>query len=80
MKKKRDAKTIWNFRNELVIANVMESLFDLFTRELEVRGIITHKGTIVDTKKVQRYELSNKNVHISVPRSIWRERGILVRK
>ena len=43
-----DAKTIWNFRNELVIANVMESLFELFTRELEVRGIITHKGTIVD--------------------------------
>jgi IS5 family transposase len=43
-----DAKTIWNFRNELVMANVMESLFELFTRELEVRGIITHKGTIVD--------------------------------
>jgi len=33
-----DAKTIWNFRNELVMANVMESLFELFTRELEVRG------------------------------------------
>lgn len=43
-----DAKTIWNFRNKLVVAGVMESLFALFTRELEVRGIITHKGTIVD--------------------------------
>jgi len=43
-----DAKTIWYFKNELANANVMESLFALFTRELETRGIITHKGTIVD--------------------------------
>jgi IS5 family transposase len=43
-----DAKTIWNFSNELAKAGVMESLFTLFTRELEARGIVTHKGTIVD--------------------------------
>ena len=43
-----DAKTIWNFRNRLVNAGVIEPLFALFTRELETRGIITHKGTIVD--------------------------------
>jgi IS5 family transposase len=43
-----DAKTIWNFRNRLVNAGVIEPLFALFTRELETCGIITHKGTIVD--------------------------------
>lgn len=43
-----DAKTIWNFRDELTKAGVMESMFALFTRELETRGIVTHKGTIVD--------------------------------
>lgn len=43
-----DAKTIWNFRNELAKANVIETLFTLFTRELEACQIVTHKGTIVD--------------------------------
>ena len=43
-----DAKTIWNFKNELANAGIMESLFSLFTLELETRGLMTHKGTIVD--------------------------------
>lgn len=43
-----DSKTIWNFRDTLAKAGVIESLFALFTRELEARGIVTHKGTIVD--------------------------------
>lgn len=43
-----DAKTIWNFRDMLAKAGVIESLFALFTRELESRHIVTHKGTIVD--------------------------------
>ncbi len=43
-----DAKTIWYFKNELVNAGIIESLFNLFNRELEVQGVITHKGTIVD--------------------------------
>jgi IS5 family transposase len=43
-----DAKTIWNFKNELANAGVIELLFALFTSELETRGIVTHKGTIVD--------------------------------
>ena len=43
-----DAKTIWLFRNTLTDADVMEKLFTQFNRMLEARGIITHKGTIVD--------------------------------
>ena len=43
-----DAKTIWLFRNTLTDADIMEKLFTQFNRMLEERGIITHKGTIVD--------------------------------
>ena len=43
-----DAKTIWNFRDTLAKAGVIETLFVLFTRELESRHFVTHKGTIVD--------------------------------
>lgn len=43
-----DAKTIWLFRDTLTKANVIEDLFAEFNRLLEKKGIITHKGTIVD--------------------------------
>jgi IS5 family transposase len=55
-----DAKTIWNFRNELSLASMMESLFELFAGELESRGIITHKGTIVDATFVDAPKQRNK--------------------
>ena len=43
-----DAKTIWLFRDTMTKANVIEELFAEFNRMLEAKGIITHKGTIVD--------------------------------
>ncbi len=43
-----DAKTIWLFKDTLTKAGIMEQLFLQFNRMLEERGIITHKGTIVD--------------------------------
>lgn len=43
-----DAKTIWLFKDTLTKAGIMEQLFSQFNRMLEERGIITHKGTIVD--------------------------------
>lgn len=43
-----DAKTIWLFRNILTQAGAMESLFALFSSQLEQLGLITHTGTIVD--------------------------------
>ena len=48
-----DAKTILHFRDTLVKAEVIESLFFLFTRQLEDSGIVTHKGTIVDATFVE---------------------------
>ncbi|GHU13615.1 hypothetical protein FACS1894161_3750 [Spirochaetia bacterium] len=43
-----DAKTIWNFREQLVKAQVAEKLFDLFGEQLETEGMITHTGSILD--------------------------------
>lgn len=43
-----DAKTIWLFRDNLTKAGVIEKLFHMFTGRLEIQGIITHEGTIVD--------------------------------
>ena len=62
-----DAKTIWNFRNRLANAGIIESLFTMFTRELETRSIVTHKGTIVDatfvdTPKQRNTHEENKRV------------------
>ena len=43
-----DAKTIWLFKDMLTKAGIIDQLFSQFNRMLEERGIITHKGTIVD--------------------------------
>lgn len=43
-----DAKTIWLFRDTLSKAKVIEDLFSEFNNMLETKGVITHKGTIVN--------------------------------
>ena len=43
-----DAKTIWLFKDTLTKAGIIDRLFSQFNQMLEERGIITHKGTIVD--------------------------------
>ncbi|GHV84872.1 IS5 family transposase [Spirochaetia bacterium] len=43
-----DAKTIWLFRENLNQANVFDSLFYRFVNQLEMKGIISHSGSIVD--------------------------------
>jgi IS5 family transposase len=43
-----DAKTIWNFREQIVKAKAADKLFELFGEQLESQGMITHKGSIVD--------------------------------
>ena len=48
-----DAKTIWLFRDTLVKAGTMEELFNSFSLQLEQKGIVSHKGTIVDATFVE---------------------------
>jgi IS5 family transposase len=43
-----DAKTIWNFREALREAAVLDILFERFVGQMESKGIITRSGSIVD--------------------------------
>jgi IS5 family transposase len=43
-----DAKTIWKFREAITKSGRNKELFDLFTRLMEERGVITRRGSIID--------------------------------
>jgi len=47
-----DGNTIWDFKEALKERDVDRKLFDLFNAMLEEKGIITHKGSIVDASFV----------------------------
>lgn len=48
-----DHNTIWNFREELTNANLIEKLFEQFNKELEKNNLIAHKGSIIDASFVE---------------------------
>jgi len=48
-----DAKTIWNFKNELVKSNLVSKLFELLDKTLTRKGVILHKGKMVDASIVE---------------------------
>lgn len=48
-----DQNTIWLFREQLTRAGAMRTLFKKFDHFLEKRGLIAHKGTIVDASFVE---------------------------
>ena len=48
-----DAKTIWNFRNQLSKSNRGNWLFSAFQEKLESQGMIAHKGQIVDATFIE---------------------------
>jgi len=48
-----DRNTIWTFRENLRNSDSDIELFQLFIRELESLGIITHKGSIIDATFVE---------------------------
>jgi len=48
-----DAKTIWNFREELREAEALDTVFYRFVRQMEEKEIITHSGSIVDATFVE---------------------------
>lgn len=48
-----DEKTIWLFREALTQAGAMERLFKKFNRHLEKKGLMAHKGSIVDASFVE---------------------------
>lgn len=48
-----DAKTIWNFREQLRRKGVIEKLFGLFTEELQKQGLIANEGKILDASFIE---------------------------
>lgn len=48
-----DYTTIWKFRDALAQAGAVKALFDLFTRQLEAKGLVTREGTLVDASFVE---------------------------
>jgi IS5 family transposase len=62
-----DGNTIWDFREALKEGGVDRKLFDLFNGMLKERGVITHKGTIIDATFVtvpKRHTTSRDNEHL----------------
>jgi transposase len=43
-----DEKTLWEYREHLVQAKVMDTIFYQFTRQLEEKKVITYSGSIID--------------------------------
>lgn len=48
-----DAKTIWNFKNELAKSKLVEKLFSMLDKTLTRRGVILNKGKMVDASIVE---------------------------
>ena len=48
-----DAKTIWNFREELKTTKILEKIFEMFNAQLEEEKIITYSGSIIDATFVE---------------------------
>jgi IS5 family transposase len=62
-----DGNTIWDFKEALKEKGVDKELFDIFNRMLEDKGIITHKGTIIDATFVtvpKRHTTKRDNEHL----------------
>ena len=48
-----DAKTIWNFKNELAQADMVRTLFTMLDKVLDKDGIILHEGKMIDASIVE---------------------------
>jgi IS5 family transposase len=62
-----DGNTIWDFKEALKKSDVDRKLFDLFNAMLEEKGIITHKGSIIDatfTTVPKRHTTKNDDEHL----------------
>jgi transposase len=65
-----DEKTIWEFRDRLVHANIIDTLFYRFTRQLEEKKIITYSGSIIDATFVEAPRQRNSREEWTLPRLV----------
>src|SRR6266511_3063005 len=48
-----DHSTIWRFRQELAAHGLAEALFEEINRQLDARGLIVRRGTLIDATLLQ---------------------------
>lgn len=48
-----DSKTVWNFREQLIDLKLVEELFQLFLKELELLNLIINEGKIIDASFIE---------------------------
>jgi len=48
-----DHSTIWRFREKLAKAGLMEKLFDQLQRQLDVKGVLVKRGTLIDASLIK---------------------------
>jgi transposase, IS5 family len=48
-----DSKTVWNFREQLIDLNLIDELFQLFLKELELLNLIINEGKIIDASFIE---------------------------
>jgi IS5 family transposase len=80
-----DAKTIWNFREELQKTDMLDTVFYRFVEQLERQGILTHSGSIVDATfvdapKQRNTKQENKEIKEGKTPASWEEAENLNKK
>lgn len=48
-----DSKTIWHFSERLTDLDLVEDVFGLFGKELEILGLMVNEGKIIDASFVE---------------------------
>ena len=48
-----DSKTVWNFRQQIVDMQLIDSIFDLFLGELERLNLVVNEGKIIDASFIE---------------------------
>jgi transposase, IS5 family len=48
-----DSKTVWNFREQLIVLELVDELFGLFLKELELLNLIINEGKIIDASFIE---------------------------
>jgi len=75
-----DEKTIWLYRERLVQAKIIDTMFCRFTKQLEDKGLITREGSIVDASfidvpKQRNSREENQSIKDGEVPKEWEEEG-----
>jgi len=75
-----DEKTIWLYRERLIQAKIIDTMFYRFTKQLEDKGLITRTGSIVDASfvdvpKQRNSREENQSIKDGEVSKQWKEEG-----